>query len=370
MTSTVAIVLTGVLVATACAIVGTFLILRKMAMMSDAISHAILPGLVAGYFLAQGPNLLAGFAGAAAAAVVTVALVETLQRSGRVAEQSAIGLVFPAMFALGTFLVSKYFANVHLDTDAILYGNIEFAAQDVLFVGATNLGPLSIWIMSALCLLNAAFIGLFYKELKLATFDAGLAASLGFAPVVLHYGLMTIVSITAVGAFTAVGAILTVALFIVPAAAAYLLTDRLPMMIGLSVAIGALSAVSGYATAVVLDASIAGAMATLAGVWFLLAFLFSPLHGLVAKARRLQRLRLEFGAQTLVVHLHTHAGTAQDKEESAVAHLGEGLRWTPEFATSIVRWADRAGLVVQGDGHLRLTPQGEAAAMRAETRGR
>lgn len=366
MSSALAILLTGVLVACACAIVGTFLILRKMAMMSDAISHAILPGLVAGYFLAGGPSLLAGFAGAAAAAVVTVALVETLQRTGRMAEQSAIGLVFPAMFALGTFLVSKYFANVHLDTDAILYGNIEFAAQDVLFLGSTNLGPLSIWIMSALCVMNAAFVGLFYKELKLSTFDAGLAASLGFAPVVLHYALMTIVSITAVGAFTAVGAILTVALFIVPAATAYLLTDRLLAMIGVSIAIGALSAASGYATAVALDASIAGAMATLAGVWFLLALLFSPLHGLVAKARRLARQRLEFAAETLVVHLLTHADTAQAEEESAVAHLGEGLRWTPQFAASVVRWADRAGLIVQSNGQLALTERGIAAARATE----
>jgi manganese/zinc/iron transport system permease protein len=219
------------------------------------------------------------------------------------------------MFALGTFLVSKYFANVHLDSDAILYGNIEFAAQDVLFVGSSNLGPLSIWIMSALCVMNAAFVGLFYKELKLSTFDAGLAASLGFAPVVLHYALMTVVSITAVGAFTAVGAILTVALFIVPAATAYLLTDRLPVMIGLSIGVGALSAVSGY-----------------------------------------------FAAETLVVHLLTHAGTPQAEEESAVAHLGEGLRWTPEFAARVIRWADRAGLIVQSNGHLGLTERGIAAA--------
>src|SRR4051812_4844294 len=118
------IFLTGGLVATACALLGSFLVLRKMGMLSDAISHAILPGLVVGYFFAHGPNLLYGFAGAAGAAVITVTGVQALKTRGRVGGESAIGIVFPAMFALGTFLVSKFFADVHLDTDAILYGNI------------------------------------------------------------------------------------------------------------------------------------------------------------------------------------------------------------------------------------------------------
>jgi manganese/zinc/iron transport system permease protein len=280
MNSSTIIILTGVLVASACSLLGCFLVLRKMAMLTDAISHAILPGLVAGYFLASGPNILAGFAGAAAAGLLTVALVELLRNTRRVGGESAIGIVFPAMFALGTFLVSKYFSNVHLDTDAVLYGNIEFASLDVLYVGNTSLGPQSLWIMGALCVLNLLFVALFYKELTLATFDAGLAAALGFSPALIHYALMTVVSITTVGAFTAVGAVLVVALMIVPAAAAYLLTDRLPTMIGLSVLLGALSALGGYFLAVVIDASIAGAIVSVAGGLFGLALLFSPLHGL------------------------------------------------------------------------------------------
>jgi manganese/zinc/iron transport system permease protein len=368
------IVLSGVLVASACALLGAFLVLRRMAMMADAISHAILPGLVAAYFLAQGPNLLAGFLGAAAAAVVTVSLVEGLQRTGRLGEQSAIGLVFPAMFALGTFLVSKYFASVHLDTDAVLFGNIEFAAHDTLIVGGRALGPLALWLMGTLCALNAALVAAFYKELKLATFDAGLAAALGFSPALVHYLLMSAVSMTAVGAFTAVGAVLAVSLFIVPPATAYLLTDRLPTMLWLSVAVGAASAVGGYLVAAWLDASIAGAMATMAGVAFALAVAFSPSHGVVARVRRLQRQRLEFAAETLVVHLATHAEGADAVEESAVAHLSEGLRWTPEFAQRVVRWADRAGLVRQTNGHLSLTPAGarrarETAGAREMRRG-
>ncbi len=362
MSSAIVILLTGVLVAIACALLGAFLILRRMAMMVDAISHAILPGLVAGYFLAQGPDLLAGFAGAVLAAVLTVSLVEALQNTGRVGGESAIGIVFPALFALGTFVVSKYFANVHLDADAILYGNIEFAAFDLLYINGVSFGPQSLWIMSGLCVMNLLVVGLLYKELKLATFDPGLAAALGFSPALIHYALMTVVSITTVGAFTAVGAILVVALFVVPAGTAYLLTDRLPLMILLAVALGALSAVSGYAVAIALDASVAGSIATMTGTFFGLAFLFAPQHGLAVRARRLQRQRVEFAVQTLLVHLLNHEQSTEQQTESAITHLTSELRWTARFAQRVTGAATQAGLLRQAGGHLELTPQGRAIA--------
>lgn len=365
MNAPLAIILTGILVAVACALLGSFLVLRRMAMLADAISHAILPGIVAGYFIAQGPNLLAGFAGAALAAIITVALVQALQNTQRVGSESAIGIVFPAMFALGTFLVSKYFANVHLDTDAVLYGNIEFSAFDVLVINSVTLGPQSLWVMGALCILNLLFVSLFFKELKLATFDPGLAASLGFSPVLIHYALMAMVSITTVGAFTAVGAILVVAFIIVPAATAYLLTDDLKRMIVIAVIVGVVSAVAGFAIAYVIDASVAGAMASMTGVCFLLALLFSPLHGLVAKARRLDKQRVKLGLETLVVHLLNHEGDAAEAHEAEMAHLSSELRWTPDFAQRIVTTGKRNQLVVQLDGSLRLTDEGRRLAAQA-----
>ena len=368
MTSSTVILLTGILVASACALLGCFLVLRKMAMLTDAISHAILPGIVLSYVLANGPNILAGFLGAAVAGLLTVALVEMLQNTRRVGNESAIGIVFPAMFALGTFLVSKYFANVHLDTDAILYGNIEFSSLDTLFIGEMNLGPQSLWVMGGLCLLNLAFVLLFYKELKLATFDAGLAATLGFSPALVHYALMSVVSVTTVGAFTAVGAILVVALMIVPAATAYLLTDRLPVMIGLAVAAGSLAAVGGYWLAFALDASIAGSIVTVAGALFALALLFSPQHGLVARVRRVAEQRSRFAAEMLVVHLFNHEGTAHQDSESSVAHLNEELRWPAAFAQQVLRRATRDGLVERTDGHLVLTPSGRDTAQRVVAR--
>lgn len=362
MNSGQAILITGILVACASALPGTFLLLRRMAMMTDAISHAILPGLVAGYFLARGPNLLAGFAGAAAAAILTVALVEALQNTQRVVGQAAIGLVFPAMFALGTVVVSRFFSNVHLDTDAILYGNIEFSAFETFQIGTLDLGPQSIWIMGSLCVINLAFLLLFYKELKLATFDPALAAALGFSPIVLHYALMGVLSVTAVGAFTAVGAILVVALMIIPAATAFLLTDRLPVMIGLAVAIGALSAVIGYAMATTLDASVAGSMATAAGLLFGLAFFFAPEQGLVARSRDQRRQRSRFAVENLLVHLLNHEGTAEQSDESRIGHLGDELRWTDRTRDDAIDRALRDGLIARDADRLNLTGTGRTTA--------
>ena len=352
------IVITGILISVACALLGTFLILRKMAMMSDAISHAILPGLVAGYFFAKGPDLFAGFLGALVAALVTVTLVEALKNTQRVGGESAIGIVFPAMFALGTFLVARFFENVHLDTDAVLFGNIEFVAFDRLFIGDVDFGPQSYYVAGALCLINLLFITVFYKELKLATFDAGLAATLGFSPFFIHYALMALVSVTSVGAFTSVGAVLVVALMIVPAAAAYLLTDKLPMMIGLAAGIGALSAVLGYGLALTIDSSVAGAIVSVAGAFFFAAMLFSPSHGLIAKARRIERQRVQIGLEALLVHLLNHEGEEGEAHESEMLHLSSELRWLPQFAQQIVGVAANRGLVMQLHGHLILTDNG------------
>ncbi len=368
MSPAMVILMTGILCASACAMLGSFLILRRAAMMSDAISHAILPGLVGGYFIAQGPNLLAGFAGAVLASTLTVLLIETIRNTRLVDGGSAIGIVFPAMFALGTVLVSRYFANVHLDTDAILYGNIEFSSFDRLFVGNRDLGPQSIWVMSILCVINSAFLWLFYKELKVTTFDPGLAASIGMSPILMHYLLMGVLSITTVGAFTAVGAVLVVALVIVPAATAYLLTESLIEMIGISVAIGAASAYFGYYLAVELDGSIAGAIVTMTGVFFAGALLFSPSHGLVARALRRSSQRRRFSAEVLIVHLLNHESSPSRAEESEIAHLETELRWTPAQASAAMAYATRNGLVERKGDQLALSPTGRIQAARVLAR--
>jgi manganese/zinc/iron transport system permease protein len=359
------ILLIAAVTAAACALVGVFLVLRRMAMMSDAISHAILFGIVLAFFVTK--DLASPFLAGAAAltGVLTVSLVELVSRSGRVREDAAIGLVFPALFSLGVILIARHAGSVHLDVDAVLLGELAFAPFNRLEALGYDLGPKGFYLMSGILALDALFIGVFYKELKLATFDPGLAGALGFAPGLIHYALMALVSVTAVGAFDAAGSILVVALMIAPPATAYLLVDRLSRMLLLSVSFGVASAVSGYWIAHVLDASIAGSMASMTGLLFGLTCLFAPDRGLVAIVSRRRRQRLEFAQTMLAVHLYNHEGLPEALRENTVAHLHERLKWEPSFAERAVETAQRRGLITRLGGFLHLTDKGRRAAREA-----
>ena len=354
--------LVAAIVAAACALPGAFLVLRQMAMMSDAISHAILPGIVVAFFLTGSLSSPLLIIGGAATGLLTVALVEGARRTGLVKEDAAIGLVFPALFSAGVILIARYAGDVHLDTHAVLLGELAFVPFDRWILGGYDLGPKALYAMSIVGLCGLVFIFTFYKELKIATFDAALAATLGLMPTLLHYILMGLVSITAVAAFDAVGSILVVALMVGPPAAAYLLTDRLDKMIALSVALGVVSAVSGYWLAHALDASIAGSMATMVGAVFGLAFLFAPERGVIAIRRRRNRQRWTFAQKMLTIHLLQHEGLAEADEETRVDHLEGHLQWSVEFAGRVVRQALHGGLVVQSQDHLSLTDKGRTLA--------
>ena len=358
----------AVVVAAACALPGAFLVLRKMAMMSDAISHAILPGIVAAFFLTHNLNSPLLILAAAATGVFAVLLVELLMSTQRVREDAAIGLVFPVLFSIGVLLIARYAGDVHLDADAVLLGEPAFAPFDRLVALGRDIGPRALYAMGAVGLANVAFVALFYKELKIAAFDAGLAATLGFAPTLIHYGLMTFVSITAVAAFDAVGSILVVALMVAPPTAAYLLTDRLRDMILLSAGLGVVAAVAGFQAARLLDVSIAGAMASAAGVVFAVVWLAAPRYGVLAGRRRRRRQKWEFAEKMLAIHLFNHEGLPEADTEHRIGHLEEHLSWERDFARRVVRRAQSNGLVRRADDDLlALTPKGRAAASEAIT---
>lgn len=359
--------LIAVVIAAACALPGVFLVLRRMAMLSDAISHTVLLGIVLGYFLTRDLASPLLFVGAVAMGVLTVSLVELVNRTGLVKEDAAIGLVFPALFSIAVILISRFAGNVHLDVDSVLLGELAFAPFDRLVILGLDL-PRALVVGLASLLLNLLLVGLLYKELKIGTFDPGLAAALGFAPALVQYGLMTSVSITAVGAFDAVGSVLVIALMVAPPAAAYLLTDRLPVMIALSVLIGALSALAGYWIASWLDVTIAGSMATMTGVAFILAYLLAPQRGMLAAAGRRARQRWEFAQQMLALHLLNHEGTAEAQEECSPDHVGDHLRWRPSFAEAVLRRAEQGGLVSRDGALLALTERGRALAQEASLR--
>jgi manganese/zinc/iron transport system permease protein len=343
------------LVAIACAIPGAFLVLRKMALISDAISHSILPGLVIGFFITHdlGSPLLIIMA--ALSGVVTVVLVEFIQKTKLVKEDTAIGLVFPVLFSIGVILISKNANDVHLDTDVVLLGELAFAPFDRLLVNGMDFGPKSLWIIGTILLITLSLLFAFFKELKISTFDAGLATALGFSPVVLHYGLMSVASVTTVGAFDAVGAILVVALMIAPAATAYLLTDNLKKMLLLSVFFGVFSAIAGYWLAHWLDASISGSMTTVLGLVFLLVYLFAPKRGLISVLYRNKQQQVEVSLLTFLLHLNNHT----DKSERHINHLNEHINWRKVRSKSVVDLALRNNMITIENDIISLTEKGK-----------
>lgn len=355
------------IVAVACALSGVFLVLRKMAMMSDAISHSILLGIVLAFFITKdiaSPLLIIA---AALTGVITVSIVELLNRTKLVKEDASIGLVFPLLFSAGVILISRYAGNVHLDIDSVLLGELAFAPFNRFSAFGHDIGPKSMIIMSVILILNIVFLSVFYKEIKLSTFDTGLAAALGFSPAFIHYGLMSMVSITAVGAFDAVGSILVVAFMIAPPATAYLLTDRLSRMMFISAFIGILCAISGYWIANLIDASIAGSMATMAGVIFFLVFLFAPDRGIIAISRRRMRQRWEFAQVMLAVHLLQHQDLSPGSYENHVDHCYKHLNWSLPFAERVIGMAKGKRLLKEKDGYLALTDAGRKRAQQALT---
>lgn len=349
------------LVAIACAIPGTFLVLRKMAMISDAISHAILPGIVVGFFITQDLNSPLLILLAALTGIITVVLVEYIQKTGLVKEDTAIGLVFPALFSIGVILIAKNANDVHLDVDAVLLGELAFAPFDRLLFNGIDIGPKSLWVVGLILLVTVSLLILFFKELKLSTFDEGLSASLGFSPAIIHYGLMSVSSVTTVGAFDAVGAILVVALMISPAASAYLLTTDLKKMLGLAISFGVFSAVFGYWVAHWLDASIAGSITTVLGLVFLLVYLFAPTKGIIAVMYRERQQQIEVSLLTFLLHLKNH----DELEERHVNHLYEHINWQKVRAKSVLDLAQKNNMIRLDKNIVSLTEKGDQFTSKA-----
>lgn len=342
------------LVAIACAIPGTFLVLRKMAMISDAISHSILPGLVIGFFITEDLNSPWLILLAAVTGVITVVLVEYIQKTGLVKEDTAIGLVFPSLFSIGVILIAKNANDVHLDVDAVLLGELAFAPFDRLIINGVDIGAKSLWVIGSIVLVTLVLLFTFFKELKVSTFDKQLAATLGFSPLVLHYGLMSVASITTVGAFDAVGAILVVALMIAPAAMAYLLTNNLIKMLVIAVVAGVASALIGYWVAHYLDASIAGSMTTVLGVLFLLVYLFAPSKGLISMLFRQKRQQVEVYLLTFMLHLQNHS----EESERHINHLNEHINWGKMQSKTVVDLALKNNMIVINNNIISLTEKG------------
>lgn len=281
--------------AIACALVGAWLVLRQQALLSDAVSHAVLVGIAAGFLLTGSVTSPWLVLGAAAAGVAMVYLVELLKATRLVKQDAAIGLIFPALFALGVVIISRHASSVHLDTDAVILGELALAPFDRLSIAGADLGPQQLWIMGAVAAINAAVIVLFFKELKLSTFDPLFASSQRIRPGIMTFVVACLTSLTAVAAFAAVGSVLVVALMIAPVVAAHFLTNSISRLILLACGFGVVAALLGTATAFIIDSSIGGMIALTAGLLFLVVVVLAPQRGVLARVRNAAKTRAKIG---------------------------------------------------------------------------
>lgn len=262
------VILTGILAASACGLIGSFLVLRQNAMLGDAISHAVLPGLALGFLITSSRGVVPMIIGAGLMGLLTAFLTEFLSRSGRLYRDSSLGIVFTSLFSVGVILIAGFAGQVDLDQECVLYGEIAYTPWDTFILDGANLGPRAVWVLSIVFLFNLLFIILFYKQLKITSFDPQLAKTVGISDRLWHYLLTAMVSLTVVASFESVGAILVVAMLIIPGATAFLLTQKLWLLLILAVIVGIVSAVGGYVGASATNTSIAGFMAVFAGTVF------------------------------------------------------------------------------------------------------
>jgi len=293
-------ILIGILASIACALPGNFLILRRQALIGDAISHVVLPGIVVAFLLTGTVASLPMMIGAAGAAIIAVILIETVKRLGRIEPGAAMGVVFTSMFAGGVLLLEQSdTSSVHLDVEHALMGNLEsliwFAADDwssLLDPVALAALPPELPRIAAVCALVAGLTYLFWRPLKISTFDEGFARTLGIPTTAISIGLVIAAAVAAVAAFDAVGSIIVIAMFICPPAAARLMTNRLEVQVGWSIVFAVVSAVLGYVFAGYGPlwlggqhaVSAAGMIATVSGVILGLACLFGPQRKRVGEA--------------------------------------------------------------------------------------
>lgn len=261
-------------------------------MVGDAISHAVLPGIVLAFLFTGSRDSIPMLLGAGILGVISTFLIEFFHTKAKLQTDASIGITFTSLFALGVILLTAFAGQVDLDQDCVLYGEIAYVPLDLIITkSGLNLGPKTVWLMGIVLLIIIIFIVTGYKELFLTTFDPAYALSIGISATVWHYLLMGAVSLTTVAAFEAVGAILVVAFLVIPPATAYLLTRDFKHMLYLSCLIGVITAIAGFYLAVWLDGSIAGAMATVSGLIFALTALFSPQEGVLIKKWRLAQLK-------------------------------------------------------------------------------
>ena len=331
-----------------------------MSLLGDALSHAVLPGLVVAFVLAGSLNIAYMFAGALAVGLLTTLLTQAIHRQGGVPADAAIGVVFTSLFALGVILIKRYGQGVDLDPDCVLYGQIDLVEFYTVHVGGYEVPRALVSIVPVL-VINISVILFLWKELKISSFDPALATTMGISANRLFYLLMALVALTTVASFEQVGSILVIAMLIVPGATAHLLSDRLSRMMMIAVALAVASAVLGYFLAIAWNVSAAGPMAVVAGGFYLAAALLSPRYGIASRLVRNAQTSLRIIREDLLAmlyrleELHVERRLGPREARQAV-----GAGWLARLA---LRSLLRGGEVVRAASALELTDAGRRRAV-------
>lgn len=381
------IVVAGALSASSCALLGNFLVLRRLSMMGDAISHAVLPGLAVAFLMTGSRDSVIMFIGAAVVGVITAALTQWIHDLGRVDVSASMGIVFTVLFAIGLILIVRGADSVDLDPGCVLYGAIELVPLDTLPLSEHLFGwlpwreaelphwltpevPRAVVTLASVLFVDLVFVLVFFKELRITAFDPQLATTQGISAKAMHYGLMTLVAATTVAAFESVGSILVIAMLIVPGATARLLTDRLSTMILLSVVIAVLCAIFGHTAAMTVpgwfgfvDTSTAGMMAVVAGLIFAIVVIAAPRYGVLSKVARQFALGLRIVQEDVLGVLYR----VEELDDATAAALGSSVirrvldagSLTVQLALWRLLWKGR---VARAKSAYRLTPDGRQAA--------
>ena len=310
----------------ACAVLGVFLVLRRLSMVSDAISHSVLLGIVIGYFVTKDIGSVFLIIGASLFGVLTTFCIELLIKSKRVTEDASVGIIFPLFFSVAVILITRYARNVHLDTEIVLIGEIILAPlHRINFLGFSL--PKALVQMSSVLLINIVFITVFFRKLKISSFDPVYATVAGIAGAVLHYSFMALVSFTAVSAFESVGAILAIAFFISPAASAYLISKDLKITILLACVYAVFNSFIGYFLAVKFNVSMSGMCAVVSGITFLITMTVYR-GGIFTRMIRYINNRNRFSRELLILHIDNHSGKQEALGELGYSTIRQHIGWS------------------------------------------
>ena len=368
------IIVAGALCAVAASLLGNFLVLRRLSLMGDAISHSVLPGIAAAFLFSGTRGSVVVLIGAASMGLLTVWLTELIRKYGKVEESAAIGVVFTSLFAVGLIMMVRAGDKIDLDPSCVLYGNLETIILDTVEtpVGAV---PRVVITISLVCMLNAICIAVFFKQWQVSTFDPLLSQAQGISPTLFHYVLASLVAVTCIASFEAVGNILVVAMLVVPAATAFLLCRRLETMILISIVVGSASAIAGHLLAITVPVAFgfrsvnsAAMMTVTSGLFLVLAVVASPKAGVLIRLLEQRTVARKIVGEDILALLYRqseraiHADTVANRDALPMRDIANQLKLSLKKLTSIASDLVREGWISMSQTSVALTSEGHRVA--------